>query len=213
MELSFEWCGDTPGVLATPEGARGAVLTIHGYGGCKEEIAGLALRISSLGFATYSIDLQGHGENRRPLGRDVALQVAECLDFCRRYGKVAAVGHSLGGRLALVSDADFAIGISPALPKRFSDETRAVLSRMRRYRVVESHPGVLWEILAGLPTAEPSPARAVLYGTRDVPEIVDACRDPERGFLVTELSEALHNDTYLLERTFAAVAARLDLWF
>ncbi len=42
------------------------------------------------------------------------------------FGQVTAIGHSLGCRFALISGADFAIGISPALPKTFTPQTQGI---------------------------------------------------------------------------------------
>ena len=51
-----------PCVTFKPSNSRGAVILVHGYGGSKEEILGLAWRIAENRFTTCAIDLRGHGE-------------------------------------------------------------------------------------------------------------------------------------------------------
>lgn len=50
------------------------------------------------------------------------------IEYCKKFGKVVVIGHSLGGRIALTSNVDYAIGISPALNTVFSDATMKVLT-------------------------------------------------------------------------------------
>ncbi len=104
-----------PGVQFIPSNAKNAVVIAHGYGGCKEEPLGLAWRVAESGLAVCSIDLRGHGEHALPMDEHIQDDIEAAIEHCRSYGKVTAIGHSLGGRLALISSADHAIGISPAL--------------------------------------------------------------------------------------------------
>ena len=90
----------------------GAAVVVHGYGGCKEEQLGLAFRVAESGLVTYSIDLRGHGQHPLKLDYNVQDDVELAIQHARRYGKVVAIGHSLGGRLSLMSSADFSIQIS-----------------------------------------------------------------------------------------------------
>jgi 3-oxoadipate enol-lactonase len=95
MEIAYQAVG--------PED-RPAVVLLHGWASSrrmwKDAQASLAL-----GYRTYAIDLPGHGESAKPTWSwysipnyvDVVLRFCEALDLNRP----AAVGHSMGGTIAL----------------------------------------------------------------------------------------------------------------
>lgn len=203
-----------PAIVLSPPGATSAAVIVHGYGGCKEEQLGLAFRIAEKGIAACAIDLRGHGEHPLPLNERSLDDLTAAIRHCRSYGKVAAVGHSLGGRLALLSDADFVIGISPpALVSTFAAPTRMILKEMRSYRVREEID--VFEVFKRLPVYEPSNNGSVLFvcGERDVPEIKETCATLEaRGEKVARIDKALHADIFLLEDTFEKVCRQLEGW-
>jgi hypothetical protein len=146
----------------------------------------------------------------------LASDVEVALTHARHFGSVAAIGHSLGGRLALDSSADFVIGISPALASSYGTRTRTLLGAARDGRVRQSGTGVVFATLAGLPPFQPRPDRParLLYGSRDVPEIAAACRWwAERGVPTVEIEGARHADICVLERTFDDVERTLAAWF
>lgn len=202
-----------PCVTVEPDDPKGAAVIFHGYGGSKEEMLGLAWRVAELGFAACAVDLRGHGQNPLPLGDRIADDVNAAVEYCRSFGKVIAIGHSLGGRLSLISAADFAIGISPALGKEFGGQTHEALKRMRSYRVNERIPGEVFGILEKIPDFEPSDGkRAVIFGERDVPEINARCRALGPLVKASAIAGALHGDIFLLEKTFDAVKARFEEW-
>ena len=205
-----------PGVILTPQQVEGAAVIVPGYGGNKEELLGLAWRIAVAGIAACAIDLRGHGEHSLALDENVALDVTAAIHYCSRYGKVTTIGHSLGGRLALLSGADYAIGVSPALNTVFSDPTQAMITKLRSYRVREKHPGINFEILRQIPQFARQPERpaAILYGSRDVPEIVNAAAQlKQEGVPVNEIAGAFHSDIFFLEETFAVIGKRLKAWY
>jgi hypothetical protein len=209
-------CGNVPAILIEPANPKGAAVIAHGYGSSKEDMAGFAFRIAENGMAACVIDLRGHGENGMALDPGVRDDMECGVGFCRRFGKVAAIGHSLGGRLALISSADFKIGISPALKKTFFEETNSVLRAISGYRIKESAPGVIFEILKMLPVWTPGGGdRAlIIYGSRDNPELIEACRAAGAdGALIVEINKALHYDIYGAEETINIVEAQLDKWF
>jgi alpha-beta hydrolase superfamily lysophospholipase len=205
-----------PSIILTPPVSHGAAVIVHGYGGCKEEQLGLAWRVAEIGITACAIDHRGHGEHKLPLDEDVLQDVETVIKYCRRFGKVAAVGHSSGGRMCLISSADFAIGISPALRTTYSAQTQGIINDMRSYRVRESFSGVNFEILKKLPVRESvdkTPA-LIVFGSRDVPEIVSSCKELKtKDYHVIEIDQALHNDIFLLEKTFAHVLKKLGEWF
>ena len=205
-----------PAVELTPESPRGSVVVIHGYGGNKEEMLGLAWRIAEAGFRAVSIDLGGHGEHPLPFGAGITDDVDAALVFCAGKGPVAAVGHSLGGRLALLSGADGAIGISPALARQTGEQTKNIILTFRGHRVRTPKADLLFDILGDLPAwdASADPERAAVFGSRDVPEIIAECRSAkEKGADVVELEQSMHGDIFNQETCFEAVTARLGEWF
>ena len=202
-----------PAVMHFPPQSAGVALIIHGYGGCKEEQLGLAWRIAEEGVTTCAIDLRGHGEHKLPLNQDVALDVASAIRHCRSFGKVAAIGHSLGSRLALLSDADFVIAISPPLGTTFSPPTMGLIKEMRGYRVREEIG--IFDLFKLLPLFKPEQRSSVafLYGDRDVPEVKQGCGELlSLGEDVVRIDKALHSDIFLLEPTFEAVSLRIGKW-
>jgi len=207
---------DIPCVTLTPPVSHGAAVIVHGYGGCKEEQLGLAWRVAEIGLTACAIDHRGHGENKLPLDEDVLQDVEAAIKYCRSFGKVAAIGHSSGGRLCLISSADFAIGISPALKTTYSAETQRIIKDLRGYRVRESFSGVNFEVLKKLPVPQSidDTRTLILFGSRDVPEIVSSCKELKaKGNDVVEIDQALHNDIFLLEETFRQVVKKLSEWF
>lgn len=202
-----------PTIVVTPAKLYGAAVVIHGYGGSKEEQLGLAYRIAELGFKTYAIDLRGHGENTLSLDEKVVLDAEAVVKECSKFGKVAAVGHSLGGRLALTSSADYAIGISPALGKSFGEETQKRLKSMRGYRVKENK--FITEMIGKLPDFEDKGdgKRSIIYGERDIPEIANLCKTLKSESLsVVEIENAMHSDIFSLESTIQSVVKQLKCW-
>jgi len=205
-----------PCVIVTPPDSRGAALIVHGYGGCKEEQLGLAWRVAEAGITACAIDHRGHGEHKLPLDEGVVHDVETAITYCRRFGKVAAIGHSSGGRICLMTSADFALGISPALKTTYSPETQGIITMMRSYRVRESFAGVNFEVLKKLPVPRSihKERGLILFGSRDVPEIVAACKELQaQGNPVIEIDRALHGDIFLLEETFGRVVKQLAVWF
>jgi alpha-beta hydrolase superfamily lysophospholipase len=205
-----------PCAILRPAVSHGAAVLVHGYGGCKEEQLGLAWRVAEVGITACVIDHRGHGEHKLPLDENVLQDVEAVIAYCRGFGKVVAIGHSSGGRLSLISSADFAIGISPALKTAYSPGTERIITDLRSYRVRESFPGVNFEILKKLPVWQSvGHERAlILFGSRDVPEIVSSCKElKEKGNPAIKIDQALHNDIFLLEETFGQVTKQLREWF
>ncbi len=129
---------------------------------------------------------------------------------------MAVIGHSSGGRLALTSTADFAIGISPALNKSYSEQTKDIISDLRSYRVRESYPGINFDILEKTALWQPDDNKnyLIVFGTRDVPEILKSCvKLQDQGLPVLKIDKALHNDIFLNEHTFKVVVDQLSKWF
>jgi dienelactone hydrolase len=206
-----------PSIILIPSNTIGVAIITHGYGGCKEEQLGLAYRVAELGITTCVIDLRGHGENTNLFDGNILLDIEDVIKYCRNFGqKVVAIGHSLGGRLSLISSADYAVGISPALDRNFSEKTQEILNNMRGYRVKQSSNEKLFKVIEMLPTLndDNSKNKIIIYGSRDVPEIVNSSSKlKETGLLVKEVNNALHNDIFTVEDTFKYLIEQLNIWF
>lgn len=200
-----------PSVFLTEYSPAGAVVLVHGYGGSKEEQLGLAWRVAEMGFAVFAIDLHGHGEHPLLLTEGIVDDVEAAIKLGRAFGKVAVIGHSLGGRLALLSSADLAIALSPAFSKTYSTQTHEGMKK-RSYRVRESSPETVFEICEMLPGWELGVRpTSLIYGSRDIPEIVRSCEEQKRkGVPVVCIENAQHSDIYLLEATFAEIERQLN---
>ena len=205
---------EVPCVTFEPSNSRGAVVVVHGYGGLKEETFGLAWHIAEKGFTAGAIDLRGHGEHPLDLDKDILLDLETAISHFRPLGKVTVVGHSLGGRLSLISSADYAIGISPALNRTFSPQTNESIEERRDYRVRKSKCNV-FDILNDLPQFQSDEKRSlIIYGSRDVPEIMSECAKLKLGDTqVIQIDKALHNDIFLFGSTFETVAQKLQEWY
>lgn len=205
---------NVPCIRLIPPDAHNAAVIVHGYGGCKEEPLGLAWRVAESGMAVCSIDLRGHGEHALPMDKYILDDVEATIEHCRSYGNVTAIGHSLGGRLALISSADHAIGISPALNRTFGLQTQEILKNLRSYRVREMYPGQNFEILHELPVFgnEAGGKAIVIYGSRDVPDIISACHEIGSFAHTVRIENAFHNDIYTLEATFKCIIKQLSHW-
>ncbi len=187
-------------------------IVIHGYGGNKEEIFGLSSYLSFNKIDTITIDLRGHGENDIYYTIDVMDDINSIIHKFRDRKRIVTVGHSIGGRLALLSEADMKVGISPALCKTYSDQTKSVITNLRKYRVKEERGDNNFKIAAELPlTNSLSDKSLVIYGSRDVPEIKEACETlRNQGMNVVKIEHALHNDIYNLNETFLIISTFLN---
>jgi alpha-beta hydrolase superfamily lysophospholipase len=200
-----------PCVLVTPPGPSGAVVIVHGYGGNKEEQLGLAWRAAETGLVACALDLRGHGEHMLPYDIDARDDVEAVIRHCRSFGKVTVIGHSMGGRLALLSSADAVIALSPAICPTYGPPIHRIIESWC-YKVREPSKASVFDVLEKLPVWQPANGRptAIIHGSRDMPEIRHGCIELKaRGVRVTEIENALHNDIFLLEPTIEAIKAEL----
>jgi pimeloyl-ACP methyl ester carboxylesterase len=164
-----------PAYLVEPDAtARGAAVLCHGYGSAKEEMFALALAVvEGAHCRVLCIDLRGHGENPAPIGPGVRADVQAALDYLSADGPVAAIGHSLGGRLALMTEADLAVAVSPAVVQEISEQGRWMFENFPSPLVREPYSGYVVELLDRLgdvpPRAKPC---LLLHAERDIPNII-----------------------------------------
>lgn len=166
-----------PAYLIVPERPVGGAAVAHGYGGSKEQMLGLAARLAEAGWAACCFDIRGHGEHPAPLDPEMAHDMEAALGAVRPFGRVAAIGHSLGGRLALMSAADLVVAISPAVAQRPSEEGRAMLVHFGSTAVRAASPTQILEILrAWPPPAPPGVPTLILHARGDIPTLIEGIR-------------------------------------
>jgi dienelactone hydrolase len=202
-----------PAYLFLPTSPAGGVALAHGYGGCKEQMLGLAARLGERGFAACLFDIRGHGEHPEPLGPGMLEDLEGVLTFLRRFGRVVAAGHSLGGRLALMSSADAVVAISPALPQRPSEEGRAMLVHFGSTAVRSSGPETILSILRAMPppTLMKRPT-LLLHAAGDIPSLIEgvqALAASMPGAALRVISTDQHKPADLPQ----ALLAYLPRWF
>jgi pimeloyl-ACP methyl ester carboxylesterase len=163
-----------PGYLLAKEAVRGGALLLHPYGGSKEHMLGLAASLAQTGWAALAVDLCGHGENSAAIGPGMVQEVEAALTYLRRYGRTAAVGISLGGRLALSAPADAMVGISPSVITEMSPQGKWMFETFPSPGVREPYPGYVVKLLDELgPVTTHSRPCLILYSERDIPAILN----------------------------------------
>ena len=163
-----------PGFLFSPDSPRGGAVVCHGYGGSKEQMLGIAVAVAERGTAALAIDLCGHGENSAPIGPAMRDELEAAIAFVRRFGKTAVIGHSLGGRLALMSTADVMVAMSPSVIVQMSPQGKWMFENLPGPGVREPYAGYVLELLEKL---GPVPAHGrpclLLYAERDIQGLLD----------------------------------------
>ena len=163
-----------PAYLLTPDSARGGAVLIPPYGSTKEHMLGIAAALGEVGIAALSIDLCGHGENRTAIGLVMRDEVESAIGYMRRFGPTAAVGISLGGRLALMSSADCMVAISPSVVTEVSPQGKWMFENFPSPAVREPYSGYVIELLDVLgPVASHDRPCLLLYAERDIPAILE----------------------------------------
>jgi dienelactone hydrolase len=163
-----------PAYLLTPGPARGGAVLIPPYGSTKEHMLGIAAALGEVGIAALSIDLCGHGENHTAIGSVMRDEVESAVSYMRRFGRTAAVGISLGGRLALMSSADCMVAISPSVVAEISPQGKWMFENFPSPAVREPYSGYVIELLEVLgPVASHDRPCLLLYAERDIPAILE----------------------------------------
>ena len=163
-----------PAYLLAPDSARGGAALVPPYGSTKEQMLGIAATLGDVGIAALSIDLCGHGENRSALGPMMRDEVESAIRYVRRFGRAAAVGVSLGGRLALMSSADCMVAISPAVVAEISAQGKWMFENFPSPAVREPYSGYVIELLDVLgPVSSHERPCLLLYAERDIPNILE----------------------------------------
>jgi len=163
-----------PAFLLIPDSVRGGVVLIPPYGATKEHMLGIAVALGEAGMASLAIDLCGHGENRAAIGPVMRDEVESAIRHARRFGQAAALGISLGGRLALMSSADCMVAISPSVVAAISPQGKWMFENFPSPFVCEPYSGYVVELLNALgPVAPHDRPCLLLYAERDIPAILE----------------------------------------
>jgi dienelactone hydrolase len=162
-----------------PDAPDAGAVILPPYGGTKEHMLGLAAAIAeNSGFAALVIDNCGHGENQAEIGPGMRGEVEAAISFMRRFGRSAAVGLSLGGRLALMSSADIMVAISPSVVAAVSPQGKWMFENFPSPGVREPYSGYVIELLDLLgPVPSHQKPCLLLYAERDIPMILEGAQD------------------------------------
>lgn len=205
-----------PAYLLLPEGdPRGAAVVAHGYGSCKEAFLGLGVKVAEGGWAALVIDLRGHGEHAAPLSEEIVGDINGAVAYARQLWPglpVAAVGHSLSGRLALMSDADMLVAISPAVPSKPSVEGREVLTKLSATKVNQPSPDAVLQLLQALgPVPDRQVPTLILHGAEDIPSLIEGILAVAKGLSGAEVVTVAHQQLPSV-RLEGDMAAYLPKW-
>ena len=177
-----------PAYFFLPDSPRGGVVVCPGYGGTKEQMLGVAAAIAEKGIAALTIDVCGHGENKTAIGPLMLEEVEAGLHYLHRFGRAAAVGISLGGRLALMSSADCMVAISPAVIAQISPQGKWMFENFPSPSVREPYSGYVMELLDALgPVPGHDRPCLLLYGERDLPTLLEGAAGLKAGLPGAEL--------------------------
>lgn len=163
-----------PALLLAPNSPRAGVVVCHGYAASKEEMLPIAAAVAEKGMAALAIDLCGHGENTSPIGPGMREELEAAIAFVRRFGKAGVVGHSLGGRLALMTSADAMVAMAPSVMVQMSPQGKWMFENLPNPTVREPYSGYVLELLEKLgPVPSHDRPCLLLYSERDVQSLLD----------------------------------------
>jgi len=167
-----------PAFFFAPQSPRATAVVVHGYGASKREMLGIATALAEKRIAALLIDLCGHGENRFAIGAAMREEVEAAVTYARRFGKTAVVGHSLGGRLGLMSSADLIVAMSPSVMVQMSPQGKWMFENLPAPGIREPYSGYVLELLEALgPVPSHDRPCLLLYSERDLPALLDGAGD------------------------------------
>ncbi len=189
-----------PAFLISPSSSRGGAVICHGYGASKQEMLGVATSVAEKGTAALVIDLCGHGENETAIGPVMRDEIEAAVTYVRkRFGRTAMVGHSLGGRLALMSSADVIVAMSPSVMMQMSPQGKWMFENLPSPGVREPYSGYVLELLEKLgPVPAHDRPSLLLYSERDLQALLEGAK-------------ALQADHPSAEKTIISEAIRPDV--
>lgn len=187
-----------------------ALIFFHAYGGCKEEIVGLALNLANPNFDCYVFDMPGHGENPGLFNvMNIAKFIKNILKIVKKYESYYFIGHSIGARIALSVGAEKVVAISPPGEILFEGRQSELMQTIRVRRVKEVLP------FEGLKSALSSYGNIsddireglVLYAKNDIISVRNMVSDLSKRkiFTVKRVDAASHLDIVTARQTIEEV--------
>jgi dienelactone hydrolase len=163
-----------PALLFTPDSPHAGAVVIPPYGSTKESMLGLGAALAENGMAALCIDICGHGQNAAAIGPVMRDEVEAAIAYVRRFGPTVATGVSLGGRLSLMSSAEYIVAISPSVVSEISPQGMWMFENFPSPAVREPYSGYVVELLKQLgPVPAHSRPTLLLYAERDIPMILE----------------------------------------
>lgn len=179
-------------ILVTSENPTKKGLVIHGYGGNKEEMLGLAVMLAgNAGLALLIFDLPGHGafQDKEFNLENSLKRIKEIIHLChseREYASeesqseilrhnvpqddIIFIGHSIGARLGLMSGISKGILLSMPGDAFFEGNKKDLMRILRVRRVKEKLPfSGLEEILSV--EVKPSKDNLMLAADKDIQSV------------------------------------------
>lgn len=209
MKVEIDNWQDRGYLVGSGSGAHEGLI-IHGYGGCKEEMLGLAVGLAArLPLKLLVFDLPGHGDvAKEPLtlaaARDAVATAAAVFDNPAFF-----VGHSLGARIGLLSGLEMAVCISMPGAARFEGSRAELLRTLRARRVNEVAPlSGLVEVLEN--GAAPAARTLLLCAGCELESVTDlAAAWSLQGIPCRQIKGSSHNDIVSAHETREVAAGWL----
>lgn len=116
-----------------------AVLLLHGVGASRHATAANAVWLTSLGYATLTIDFRGHGQSTttsRTFGLREAIDARVAFAWLKQRqnnARICIIGISLGGAACLLGDTGPIPADALILQGLYSDIRHAIRNRIARY--------------------------------------------------------------------------------
>ncbi|OGO43872.1 MAG: hypothetical protein A2Z04_06535 [Chloroflexi bacterium RBG_16_57_9] len=203
-----------PAYLIEPDQPEGGLVLIHGYTDAKDDILGFAVHLAEAGVAVLVPDLPGHGGNMAPVGRAVLDDFEQAIAYMRRYGKVIAAGHSIGGRLSMMTSADAMLALSPSVVAEISPMGKFMFEQLPTPSIREPYSGYVADLLNELgdvPTHD-KPC-LLLYSARDIPNIIAGTKALAARLPRAQLHEISRNVRPDLQPEQPPLARFLPRWY
>ncbi|MFZ5994689.1 MAG: alpha/beta hydrolase [Thermodesulfobacteriota bacterium] len=203
--------GEFTGLEVEPDSAStGWLFLLHGYGGSKEEMLSLSIFLAGKGIPVLAADLPGHGESGGLFDYESAMRCLTYWQGLKRNNFVAAIGHSIGGRLILSLDLSWNVLISPPLSTGFAGGKKEMIRVLRPRRVREAAPfaglvETLNRLGEDLP-ADPDKKGLLLFGQYDLPVVKKTAEAAPPGkYTVKEIKDSGHHDILTSRETWGVI--------
>lgn len=190
--------------------SRTALIFLHAFGGCKEEIVGLALNLAKPNFDCYVFDMPGHGENENLFTvENIDKLIKKLLEIVKKYKSYYLIGHSIGARIALSIGAEKVVAISPPGEIFFEGRQSELMQTIRVRRVKEELPfeGLKSVLSAYGNISDDIKNGLALYAKNDIISVRNMVSDlsKRKNFTVKRIEAASHLDIITARQTIEEV--------